>query len=222
MSQTENQKLSTIEDNESAIIREILDGNTQKFSILLTRYNQTVYRVVKTIIRNETEAEDAMQEAYISCFNNLKNFNHESRFSTWLTRIAINSALQHLRQKNTIMKKLSDFAASRPVSVFASSLSNHNPELLMITEENKGRIEQMIDALPQKYRQVFILSVIEKMTSEDIAALLDIDPANVRMRLSRSKEMLRKKISDKASFEILYTIGGDRCSRITQRVLMQI
>ncbi|MCB0646459.1 MAG: sigma-70 family RNA polymerase sigma factor [Saprospiraceae bacterium] len=211
-----------MDENDADIINEIISGKTHKFSILLSRYNQRLYRVVKTIIKNETEVEDVMQEAYISCFNNLKNFKHNSKFSTWLTRIAVNCALQNVRQKNTLMKKISDYAARRPISIFTSSLTNNNPEYQLITLENKGQIEQIIDDLPQIYKQVFILSVIEKMTSEEIASILDIDPGNVRMRLTRSKAMLKKRISENASFDLLYTIGGERCSMITQKVLSKL
>lgn len=210
------------EELETAILKEILDGNSDRFSLLLSRYNQSIYRVIKSINRNENEIEDIMQEAYLLCFHNLHTFKGESKFSTWLTRIAINCTLQHIKQKRTIMKKLAKIVENRNMIGFSFTTSSHNPELQFITNENKTQIEQIIDSLPDKYRQVFILSVVERLSYEEIATFMDIEATNIRMRVSRAKEMLRKKIAENAQYELLYTIGGDRCARITSSTLSKL
>jgi RNA polymerase sigma-70 factor (ECF subfamily) len=203
------------------IIDQILAGKHQHFELLIRRYNQRLFRIIRIYVRNDNDAEDLMQETYLSCFEHLSKFNRESTFATWITRIAINKALMHLRER----KKVASFF--QPVSDYIH-LNNPfmetsiNPEEKMISVETKLQLERLIDALPVKNREVFMLWHFNQMKSVDIAGCLDISEENVRIRLHRARLLLKNRLFPAMYQNALFEFGNERCDVLTHRVMQII
>ncbi|MBK8505791.1 MAG: sigma-70 family RNA polymerase sigma factor [Saprospiraceae bacterium] len=209
------------EVSDLAIIDQILAGKHQHFELLIRRYNQRLFRIIRIYVRDETDVEDLMQETYLSCFEHLRGFNRKASFATWITRIGINKALMHLRER----KKVSAFF--QPVSDYIH-LNNPfmetsiNPEEKMISLETKLQLERLIDALPVKYREVFMLWHFNQMKSMDIASCLDITEENVRTRLHRARLLLKNRLVPAIHQNALFEFGNERCDGITYRVMQII
>lgn len=208
------------EITDQQIVEEILQGQKDAFEILIRRYNQRLYRIIRIYIRDEDEIEDLIQETYLSCYENLAGFNRRAAFSTWLTRIAINKALLHLRERK---KKLSILDSLK--ELFSDMEKNHNsvnPEEKMISQETKIQLEKLVDRLPDKYREVFMMSQIVQMKSVDIASCLDISEENVRVRLLRAKRILKDRLEPALAQNALFEFGNERCDLLTFQVMEMI
>lgn len=182
--------MQELTDNE--IVELVNQGGTRAFELLISRYNQRLYRIIRIYIKDETDVEDLMQETYLSCFEQLSTFRHQAAFSTWMIRIAINKALMHKRKErrwSVLMTNISELFA------FPDNQSDQgNPEETLISLETKMQLERLVGKLPKMYREVFILSQLVHMSTLDIATCLSISEENVRVRLFRAKQLLKKQI----------------------------
>jgi RNA polymerase sigma-70 factor (ECF subfamily) len=207
----------TAEVNDLEIIKEILDGDKAKYALLMRKYNQRLYRACKGYLQDEAEIEDIMQDAYVKAFQNLSKFEGRSQFSTWLTRILINECLQHLRKTNK------EFAMDGNEENEIMRMSdNNNPEKQSLNKELKDILETAISRLPAKYRSIFLMREVEKMSVEETSASLDISESNVKVRLNRAKEMLRNALLESYPAGNLYEFNLVRCERIAAKVLARI
>src|SRR3954468_21868387 len=130
---------------DAAVIDQILSGRTAGFEILMRRYNERIYRAARAIVRNDQEAEDVMQQAYVNAFKHLRQFNGSAQFSTWLTRIGINEALARVRRQGRYQAIDEDFSDVEPLM---AGQSPDNPERQAFTGELRGLLEGAIDTLP--------------------------------------------------------------------------
>lgn len=214
----EIKKINSNEDLD--IIHSILGGNTEDFALLIQKYNQRLYRVIRSYLYNEEDVEDVMQDTYLQCYAKLSSFRFESSFSTWLVRIGINFALAHI---NSLKRASEHTEKSIDVSLSQHPSTALSPEHVIISLENKLAIEKIIDSIDTIYKEAFVLYHIEKMPTDEIADCLQISPVNVRVRVKRAKDMIKNKFSDTTeNMEMLYTIGGTRCSRIASRTMDRI
>lgn len=199
-----------MEDEE--VVRRVLDGETLLFELLIRRYNQRLYRAVRAILKNEEEAEDAMQEAYVNAFVHLDQFAGDARFSTWLIRIAVNEALGRLRRR----KQMDEM----PEIVSRSA----DPERSAYGRELQTAIEGAVDTLPSAYRSVFVLRDIEEMTGSDTAACLGITEETVKTRLHRARRFLRQRLERSLgrSLNGAFSFGSHRCDRVTSVAMERI
>src|SRR5512140_174063 len=177
------------------LISEVLAGNLAAFEDLVRKYDRRIYRVTLAITQNKEDAEDAMQDAFLKAFEHLEQFAGESRFSTWLTRIAVNEALQRLRRRNRFD------SLEEPVEVGDSLVPQQvqdfrpNPEQQYAREELRELLERAIAALPAIYRTVFVLRDVEHMSNEETAEALDLSVAAVKSRLLRARLMMRDRLA---------------------------
>lgn len=201
---------SALPDEE--IVRRVLEGETTLFELLIRRYNQRLYRATRAILKNEEEAEDAMQEAYVRAFANLDQFAGEAQISTWLTKIAVYEALGRLRRRKR-MDEMPD--------IVSSSVS---PERAAYGRELQTAIESAVDALPPLYRSVFVLREIEEMTGADTAECLGITEETVKTRLHRARRLLRHRLERTlgAAMENAFAFGSRRCDRVTEGAIERI
>ena len=208
---------------ESEIIKRVLGGEKELYEILVRRNNQKLYRAVRSYLKEEAEIEDVMQESYIKAFTKLYQFKLESSFSTWLIRIGINESLAVLKENGKVhhlnepLQKLTD---NKTLEIVDSK--QLNPQNKMIWSEAKQLLENAIDGLDSKYRTVYILKEVEEMSLKEIGIALDLTVANVKVRLHRSKEMLKEKLYEVASDKEIFEFGFSRCDRITENVMNQI
>lgn len=209
-----------IED--SVVIKRILSGEKELYEILVRRNNQKLYRIIRSYIKDDAEIEDIMQDSYVKAFTKLYQFKLESTFSTWLIRIGINESLARLKEKGKIyhLNEQSDNLSSTILEI--PDNRQLNPQDKMIRNETKQILESAIDSLDIKYKTVYIMKEVEEMSLKEISVVLGLTVANVKVRLYRSKEMLKEKLYEVANDKKIFEFGFSRCDRITENVMRMI
>ena len=190
--------------------------------ILMRRYNRRLFRVARSILRDAAAAEDAVQECYVSAFTKLDRYQPTGAFSAWLTRIAINEALMLKRRNRHAFVSLDDYDDEQCNGHWtAADLTT--PDATQSTSA-KQLLELAIDSLPQVFRTVFVLRVVEQLSIAETAACLEINEATVKTRLHRAQKRLREDISRRLQREhlTLFEFGGETCDRIVARVLTRL
>jgi RNA polymerase sigma-70 factor (ECF subfamily) len=203
------------------VIRQVLRGNTAMFEVLMRRHNERVYRAARAIVRDEHEAEDVMQQAYVNAFMHLRQFNGSAQFSTWLTRITINEALARVRRKG----RYEAFDDERSnVEPLMSHDPSENPERQAFTGELRALLEWAIDTLPDGTREVFMLREVEGLSTSEVAESLGVSEDVVKTRLSRGRAALRRVLLQRtgATAGEAFRFYRPRCDRVVARVLDRI
>jgi RNA polymerase sigma-70 factor (ECF subfamily) len=201
------------------LIRQVLAGETALFELLMRRYNERIYRVARSIVRDDHEAEDVMQQAYVNAFAHLDQFNGSARFSTWLTRIAVNEALARVRRQGRY-EPLDDGDA--PAKTERDGWQS--PEQHAIVQELRGHLETAIDSLPDGTREVFVLRAVEQLSTSEVAICLDVSEDVVKTRLSRARAALRRILLERVSASVAdaFRFYRPRCDRVVAAVLARI
>lgn len=199
---------------DTELIARILSGDMRSMEALMRLHNRTLYRTARAILRDDAEAEDAVQEAYLRAYRALGTFRGESKLSTWLVRITANEAL--MRRRNAK-------AAMAPTDVEPDSLASDEagPERDAERGEARRLLETHIDALPDPFRAVFVLRAVEELTVEETAAALGIPDATVRTRYFRARGLLREWMAGDidTTRRDAFAFAGARCDRIVRTVL---
>ncbi len=213
--------LENREQSDTETIQQVLDGNTAMFELLMRRYNERVYRAARSIVRDEQEAEDVMQQAYVNAFTHLRQFHGSAQFSTWLTRIAINEALARVRRQGRYEAFDDDLSNVEP---FMSSTPPQNPERQAFAGELRGLLEGAIDGLPGGMREVFVLREVEGLSTSEVAECLGVSDDVVKTRLSRGRAMLRRLLMERtgATAPEAFRFYRPRCDRVVAQVLARI
>ncbi|MBY5690624.1 RNA polymerase sigma factor [Rhizobium leguminosarum] len=200
-------------------------GNEPAIRAIVQRHNQRLFRAARAIIRNDAEAEDVVQAAYVKAFTNLATFRGDAQLSTWLTRITLNEALGRARaRKNTTGLEEIDMQTMAPggeVLQFPSSLSATDPETELARSQARHLLENAVDELPDDFRAVFVLRDVEGMSTDEAASYLGIRPETAKTRLHRARKMMRQSIEKQLSgaFSALFPFDGARCAFMADRVI---
>ena len=209
---------------DAALARKIALRDQAAFEALMRRYNGRLFRVARAILKDDAEAEDVLQDAYLDVYRNIGQFRAESSLATWLVRVVTNRALMRLRKQkrehNVVSMDQSSSDPERPVLQFPDHAAE-SPTAATLRAEARRLIERRIDELPVSFRTVFVLREVEDMSAEDVAACLGIPPATVRTRLFRARALLREALArdlDVATGDV-FAFAGDRCDRIVAAVL---
>jgi RNA polymerase sigma-70 factor, ECF subfamily len=209
---------ATLPDGE--IVRRVCAGERALFEVLMRRHNQRVYRAARAIVKDEAEAEDVMQQAYINAFTHLDQFERRSRFSTWLTQITVNEALarrQKLRAAQSLTGHLEDEHGP-----FVDSIQSRqpDPERQAYAEELHRLLEAAVDTLPENYRAVFMLRDIEGMSTAETAEGLGLGDEAVKTRLHRARAMVRRAVAARigAAAPAAFQFPATRCDRVVAAV----
>ena len=213
--------LQSAEQPDSALIEAVLGGNTALFELLMRRYNERVYRAVRSIVREEPEVEDVMQQAYVNAFTHLRQFNGAARFSTWLTRIAINEALARVRHQGRYQTFDDDGGEAAP---FTMQSPDGNPERQAFAHELRGLLEWAIDRLPNGMREVFVLREVEGLSTLEAAQCLGVSEDVVKTRLSRGRALLRDQLMQRtgATAPDAFRFYRPRCDRVVAQVMANL
>lgn len=206
--------------SDSEIINRVVQGEKSLFEILMRRYNQSLYRVIRSYLSHEQDVEDVMQDTYLKAYEKLGQFQGISSFATWLIRIGINEALMRLRKNSKQSKSLTGFS-NQPSGTSVQMEGNH-PEKTFINNEMKLIIERAIDSLPDKYRTIYIMKEIEDMDFEEISYCLDLTHNNASVRFHRAKAMLKEALLSLSSQSDIFTFGNYRCDRIVNKVMILV
>ncbi|MFO1208311.1 MAG: RNA polymerase sigma factor [Amaricoccus sp.] len=188
--------------------------------VLVARHNRRLFRTARSVLRNDAEAEDVVQEAYVRAFTHLDGFRAEASFATWLTRIALNEALGRLRRRRpTAEIAVLDTVEGGPIVLPTAQLPA--PESEAGRAQIRRVLEKAVDGLSEPFRLVFVLREIEGMTTEETGALLGVRPETVKTRLHRARRMLRRAIEQalSAGFADIFPFDGARCAGMADRVV---
>jgi RNA polymerase sigma-70 factor (ECF subfamily) len=204
------------------LIGRVCAGETALFEELMRRYNQRVYRVARAIVKNESEAEDVMQQAYLNAFTHLRQFAERAKFSTWLTRIVIHEALGRRRRLARPGEQMTNDPEGDAMSRAESS--GPSPERQAYASELKRLVEESVDALPDTYRAVFMLRDIEGLSTAETAEGLELGEEAVKTRLHRARAIVRRELFARAGGTTAdaFTFGLTRCDALVHRVFEQI
>jgi RNA polymerase sigma-70 factor (ECF subfamily) len=213
--------LPSTEQPDHEVVQQVLAGKTALFELLMRRHNERVYRAARAIVRDDVEAEDVMQQAYVNAFAHLRQFNGTAQFSTWLTRIAVNEALARVRRQGRY--EAFDETESNVESLVAEQRAD-NPEHQAFTEELRGLLEWAIDELPDGMREVFVLRDVEGMSTLEAAQCLGVSEDVVKTRLSRGRATLRRLLLSRtgAIAADAFRFYRPRCDRVVNAVLARI
>ncbi|WP_310992694.1 RNA polymerase sigma factor [Aequorivita marina] len=206
---------------DSKVVQRVLEGEKELFEILLRRYNQRLFRVIRSYVYSEADVRDIMQEAYVKAYLKLQQFNNQASFSTWLIRIGINEALQFIRKQK---RKTTNYGKTESLeNVFhLPDTNNMNPEKQAIKIETRTLVEEAVDRLPEKYRVVFMLHQVEGLSNPEIAACLKLTDSNVKVRLHRAKKLLKDEIFKSTHDASIFEFGNHKCDALVEVVMERI
>ena len=210
------------------IAQRIAAGDRDALERLMRQNNQRLYRTARSILKDDAEAEDAVQEAYLLAYQAMAGFRGGASLSTWLVRIVVNEAIARARKRGrraeVIQLEGSPDSGDDHTEEATLASSTEQPEQAVLRAETRRLIEAKIDQLPDVFRTVFMLRAVEELTVEEAAACLGIPPATVRTRYFRAKGLLREAIARDVdvSMEEAFAFAGDRCDRIVAGVLQRL
>jgi RNA polymerase sigma-70 factor (ECF subfamily) len=206
--------------SDEEIVERVRAGELELFEALMRRYNQRLYRVTRSVLRDAGESEDVVQDAWVRAFTHLDQFAGRARFSTWLTRIAVYEAWGRARRRSRFESIDAD---SNEKNVNETSRAR-NPEEDASNSELASILEGAIETLPESYRTVFVLREVESLSTEETAECLDLTGQTVKTRLHRARSLLRRDLADRVgpSAARAYAFAGARCDRIVASVLARI
>jgi RNA polymerase sigma-70 factor (ECF subfamily) len=214
--------------SDAELARRIASHDQNAFVLLMRRHNQLLYRTARSILRDDAEAEDALQDAYLQAYRAIDQFRGDAKLATWLTRIVINESIARsrktARRAEVMQLHLGAEPADYPTEATMEPGASESPESGAMRAETRKLLEESIDALPDVFRTVFVLRALEEMSGEEVAACLDIPEATVRSRFFRARSMLRAALEQDVdlAFEQAFSFDGARCDRIVAGVLARL
>lgn len=216
--------------DEADLIGRMRAGDPRAFETLMRACNRKLFRIARAILKDDSEAEDALQDGYVAAFAALKDFRGDASLTTWLSRVVINQALGRLRRNRRAAEVIPLASADRDdqaITREAEAVSddrNPTPEEAALRSQLRALLERRIDALPAAFRTVFVMRELEEMTVEETAQALGIPQATVRTRLYRARSLLREALATEIDVTLpdAFSFDGARCDRIVARVLDRI
>ena len=213
---THQQTTAGADAPDAELARRVAAGDTAAFELLMRRHNRTMFRTARAILRDDAEAEDALQEAYMQAYGAIGGFRGDSKLTTWLARIVANEALMRLRKRTRRGEVV-------PIDPNAFIMEK-TPERSAQLGELRRLLEARIDHLPDDYRAVFMLRAVEELSVEETATVLNIPQATVRSRFFRARGLLREALASSIdqAYEETFAFAGERCDRIVANVMERI
>lgn len=212
--------------SDAELVAGVLGGDDAAFEAVMRRYNGRLFRVARAILNNDSDAEDALQDAYLDAFRHMAGFRGDAHLATWLTRIVVNQALMRVRRQKRdrviLPFRSRDGREDEPGVQVADRTTESAPDG-MLRAEMRRLLERRIDELPLAFRTVFVMREVEDMTVQETADSLSIPAATVRTRLFRARALLREALARDVDTETLNVFGfaGARCDRVVAAVLVR-
>jgi RNA polymerase sigma-70 factor, ECF subfamily len=192
------------------VIARVLRGDVAAFELIMRRHNQRLFRVARAILDNDVDAEDAVQESYLLAFSKLSTFEGRAKLSTWLTRIVVHEAYRHRRRRRSA------------AGAYAHEPLNPTPEGVLASREIAQIVARAVDALPDAFRLVFMLRIVERLDVAETATCLGISEAAVKTRLHRTRKLLHDELLPEVDLENVHRFLGVRCNRMVATVLERL
>ncbi len=208
---------------EDELVARAAAGEGAAFEVLMRRHNRLLYRTARSILKDDAEAEDAVQDGYLRAWRALPEFRAQSKLSTWLVRIVANEALARLRRTSAAVIPLEAAMTSTEPDTQAAftAAPEHGPEPTLARAQVRALLETRIDLLPEIYRSVFMLRAVEELSVDEVAQVLDLPEATVRTRFFRARALLREGLAGEIDHALgeVFAFDGARCDRIVANVL---
>jgi RNA polymerase sigma-70 factor, ECF subfamily len=210
--------------SDEELVRSVMSGDCTALALLVRRYDQLLYRTARSILKDDSEAEDAVQEAFLLAYRGFANFRHDAKLSTWLVRIVANVAIGRLRKNahrpsivqldEPLRKQMQDPAHDPP----------ERPDEALARADMRRLIEAKLDTLPDPYCVVFVLHAVQEFSIEETSEALGIPKATVRSRYSRARSLLRKSLSKEVDVALgdAFPFAGRRCDHMVSSVLAAV
>ena len=212
--------------NDIERVQRALAGDADAFRANMQTHNRRLYRIARSILRNNADAEDAVQEAYVSAFTNLASYRGEGNLKSWLSRIVINESLGRIRQRHSSidLATLEQQQGEAQIIQFPQSTPNDDPERTMAQRQIIQLVEQATDNLPEAFRLVFVTRVIEGMSIDETSELLGIKPETVKTRLHRARQLVRDQLEKDIGPVLMdaFPFAGRRCERMIEAVMKRL
>jgi RNA polymerase sigma-70 factor (ECF subfamily) len=215
--------------SDAELVSLALAGNDLAFAQIMRRYNRLLFRTARSILKNDDDTQDALQDAYMRGWRALASFRADARLSTWLVRIVVNEALGRLRSQgaqtaHVVPLNTAVATDGETPEMHMPANPDEQPEPSAMRAQLRQQIEARIDSLPAAFRTVFMLRGVEEMSVEEVAAALDIPEATVRSRFFRARGILREGLSRDVDMTLgdAFSFAGQRCDRMVENVLARI
>lgn len=214
---------ATDASSDAALVDFALAGDDGAFALIMRRYNRLLFRSARSILKNDDDTQDAVQEAYLRAWRALATFRADAKLSTWLVRIVVNEALGRLRGPGAKVVPLNAAVDADAVHLEESMQANpdEQPEPSVMRTELRHQIEARIDTLPDQFRIVFMLRGVEELSVEEVSAALGIPEATVRSRFFRARGLLREGLARDIDMAVgdAFSFAGPRCNKIVAGVM---
>jgi RNA polymerase sigma factor (sigma-70 family) len=216
--------LRRVQDDLS-LARRVAGGDRGVFELLMRRYNRRLYRLARAYLRNDAEAKDALQDAYLSAYHSIAQFRGDAALATWFSRLVLNACAARKRRstrRENIVPLVSFYQHMDEIAVIADS--GQGPENLLARAQIRSVLEQKVGELPEIFRVVFVLRSVEELSVEEIAETLSIPHETVRSRHFRAKAMLRAALAKEIDLAegAIYEFGGLHCNAMVVSVLTKL
>lgn len=208
--------------DDNSLVRRVIEGDQHAFECLVRRYNRRLYRVARAVLVERTEAEDALQEAYLCAFRSIRGYRASAALSTWLTRLVLNECLSRKRRSSRRQSIIPMTRYGRPQTLDSPAApETEQPDKLIATAQIRALLESKLQQLPESFRVVFVLRSVEELSVEETAACLGIPTETVRSRHFRAKALLREAFAQELDLaeRDVFDFGGADCDRIVANVL---
>ncbi len=225
MATAENLHASAAKADDATLVRAIVAGERTAFERLMRRYNRRLYRIARAVLDDPSEAEDALQEAYLTVLKSLAQFRGDASLATWLSRVVLNECLGRRRRSDRRQNIVPITASlSEELVGVVSDGDSERPDRVAGRAQLRALLERKLDALPELFRIVFVLRSVEDMSVQETAQCLSIPEATVRTRYFRAKRLLRESLAEEIDLaeRDIFDFGGDHCDRVVAAVMRRL
>jgi RNA polymerase sigma-70 factor (ECF subfamily) len=210
-----------------ALAKLVAAGDRAAFEHLMRRYNRRLYRLARATLRDDAEAEEALQDAYLAAFRAIAQFRGEASLATWLSRLVLNECFARQRRgarRHNIAPMVSTSVIADFERDTMDAAQSSSPDQALMRTELRALLERKLDALPEAFRVVFVLRCVEELSVEETAQCLGIPEATVRSRHFRARSMLRESLAQEIDLaeRDVFSFGGEHCDRIVSGVMARL
>lgn len=215
------------EIDDASLASRVHAGDAAAFELLMRRHNRRLYRLARSMLRDPHEAEDALQDAYLSAYQSMASFRGDASLGTWLSRVVVNQCLGRLRKqarRDNIVPMVALGGPDEQDGFPMPADDRETPPDALVRTELRAVLERKLDELPESFRTVFVLRSVEELSVEEVAETLNLPEATVRSRHFRARSMLRESLAQQLDLaeRDVWAFDGERCDRIVASVLRRV